>query len=1236
MVEESMRMADCFTGLYPVSKTLRFELRPVGKTQEYIEKHGILDDDFQRAEDYKAVKKIIDRYHKYFIDEALKETRLNGLEEYYRLYRRSKRSDHENKQFETMQSSLRKQVAVQFTSHKLYKTLFSKELMKDVLIEYTQGNPEEQKLVKKFGDFTSYFTGFHQNRQNMYSNEAKSTAISYRLIHQNLPKFIDNMSVFSVLQKTSIIDFLPELTENLKAKANIDSIEKYFDVEGYNEVLTQRGIDIYNMILGGYSIDENTKIKGLNEYINLYNQNQKEKIPNFKPLFKQILSDREKGSFTSEQFNTDTEVVDAVQKFYVSLQQNIFENENNPNVGKLLQELPRYNLDRIYLKNDTSLMMISKVLFDGNWALISNAVHFDYDGKSSVKNQKTSKYAESREKSLSKVKDYTIGELNAIVEAFTGNICHIEDYFEKKISAILDAIHENYETCKCLHMEEPFKAKSLGKDEKAVSELKDLLDSIKELQWLLKPLLIGQEESDKDEMFYTELLRIWEEIDMVTPLYNKVRNYVTKKPYSLEKVKLNFYKSTLLDGWDKNKEKDNLGIILKKEDLYYLGIMNRNYNKIIDDAPEGNADEEYQKMEYKLLPLPNQMLPKVFFSKKRIDEFTPGSSLQEHYKKGTHKKGENFNLSQCHELIDFFKQSINKHEDWSKFDFHFSDTESYEDISGFYREVEHQGYKIAFRSIDQKYIDNLVDSGKLYLFQIYNKDFSPYSKGTPNLHTLYWKMLFAPENLQNVVYKLNGQAEIFYRKASIRPEDVVIHEADKPILNRDPLEGKAKSVFPYDLIKDRRFVCDKYQFHVPITMNFQAEGENRLNQKVRRVIHDAENLHVIGIDRGERNLLYLSLIDMQGKIVEQMSLNSILSYDSSHQKHERNYHQLLKAREDENKKVRQSWRTINSIKELKEGYLSQVIHVITDWMISYNAIVVLEDLNFGFKRSRQKFERQVYQKFEKMLIDKLNFLVDKKKEPQENGGLLHAYQLTERFESFQKLGKQSGFLFYIPAWNTSKLDPTTGFVNLFDTRYESVEKSKNFIEKFDSISYNADRNYFEFAFDYSKFTYKAEGSRQNWTAYTQGERIETYRNPDRNNEWDTRTVDLTKEMIALLNQYHIKITESNMRDAMAVIDKADFHKRFMHLFSLLMQMRNSDAKEDKLISPILNEHGEFYMTGSDEQKPLDADANGAYNIARKGLWLVEQIKNTDIEQLDKVKLAISNKEWLKYAQEHTL
>lgn len=70
-------------------------------------------------------------------------------------------------------------------------------------------------------------------------------------------------------------------------------------------------------------------------------------------------------------------------------------------------------------------------------------------------------------------------------------------------------------------------------------------------------------------------------------------------------------------------------------------------------------------------------------------------------------------------------------------------------------------------------------------------------------------------------------------------------------------------------------------------------------------------------------------------------------------------------------------------------------------MVKYHAIVVLEDLNMGFMRGRQKVEKQVYQKFEKMLIDKLNYLVDKRANPSDYGGLLNAYQLTSKFESFQ-------------------------------------------------------------------------------------------------------------------------------------------------------------------------------------------------------------------------------------------
>ena len=72
------------------------------------------------------------------------------------------------------------------------------------------------------------------------------------------------------------------------------------------------------------------------------------------------------------------------------------------------------------------------------------------------------------------------------------------------------------------------------------------------------------------------------------------------------------------------------------------------------------------------------------------------------------------------------------------------------------------------------------------------------------------------------------------------------------------------------------------------------------------------------------------------------------------------------------------------------------------------------------------------------MIDKLNYLVFKTKDANQVGGLYKALQLTNKFTSFKELGKQSGFLFYVPAWNTSKIDPVTGFVNLFQLKYENI------------------------------------------------------------------------------------------------------------------------------------------------------------------------------------------------------
>ena len=947
-----------------------------------------------------------------------------------------------------------------------------------------------------------------------------------------------------------------------------------------------------------------------------------------------LLSERESISYIPQKIESDMEVFDSIDEMYDILRREILECEDQMTITDLFKDLSAYDKDRVYISNDDNINKISQKVFE-DWSVIKNAISEEYDKENPIGRMNPERYKKKKTSALKKVPRYAVGHLNRILK-ITADMPGIEAYFEKAIPECVAQISSAYQKYININRNKYENGKSLKNSDHDNYVIKVFLDSIKTLQKTIKPLVGGASGADKDEIFYGELSRIWEALEPSSLLYNKVRNYVTQKPYSTQKVKLNFGKPTLLNGWAKNNERTNLGIILLKEDKYFLGIMNRNDTACIERAPEAKTGNVYKKMNYEQIPEPYKMLPKVFFSKLRSEEFNPDPELIRKHKEGTHKNGAAFNLEDCHNLIDFYKRSIEKHEDWSKYNFHFSKTNKYKEINDFYNEVSQQGYKLTFTDIDACYIDQLVEDGALYLFQIYCKDFSPCSKGTPNLHTLYWKAIFSEENLKNVVYKLQGGGEIFFRKASIRQEDVITHPKNVEILNKDPGNNKKKSVFEYDLVKDKRYTCDKFLFHVPIQMNFKASGENDITLQVNKNIHNCENIHVIGIDRGERNLLYVSVIDQAGNIVEQMSLNEILTYDSNHNPHRRNYQEKLDAREKENVAARKNWTTINSIKKLKEGYLSQVVNVICDLVIKYNAIIVLEDLNFGFKRSRVKFEKQVYQKLEKALIDKLNYYADKKKDPFLNGGLMKAYQLTEPFQSFKKLDKQTGIIFYVPAWNTSKTDPTTGFVNLLKTKYESVEKTKEFISRINDIRYDKEREAFAFDIDYNHFTYKAEGTRTTWTLYTNGERIDRFRNPCKNNQWDTRHVDLTKEFSALLSEYGISFDSGQLKQNILCVKAADFFKRLMKIITLMVQMRNTDPDKgiDKIVSPVMNENGKFFTTGDAQNLPLDADANGAYNIAKKGLWIIEKIRNTPDSEIKNVNPIMTNKEWMLFAQEN--
>ena len=334
---------------------------------------------------------------------------------------------------------------------------------------------------------------------------------------------------------------------------------------------------------------------------------------------------------------------------------------------------------------------------------------------------------------------------------------------------------------------------------------------------------------------------------------------------------------------------------------------------------------------------------------------------------------------------------------------------------------------------------------------------------------------------------------------------------------------------------------------------------------------------------------------------------------------EHSYRENLDILEKERQEARKAWKTIHNIKELKSGYLSQVVHQISKLAVEHNAIIVLEDLNFGFKRGRFKVEKQVYQKFEKMLIDKLNYMLFKERVPANPGGILRAYQLTSKFKSSKELGKQTGLLYYVDANYTSKICPKTGFVNLLYPKYTNVNSAKEFFEKFESIRYNKKENYFEFIFKYANFTKhdkKSDYDDKEWTVCSFGTRFVTKHN-ESTKIYETIELNPTDELRKLFVENDILFEEGeNIKRKICSKEDKTFFDRLLSFLKVTLQLRNTNTKnnDDFILSCVKDEFCAFFDSRKAKNgEPENADANGAYHIGLKGLLTIKKIKNGDAE-----------------------
>jgi len=1428
MEKRNTSIFDNFTRKYSLSKTLRFELKPVGETEKHIQLSDeknilkkLLDDDKKRANEYEIIKTLIDEYHKEFINETLPNCKidLSSLERHEKLFLKSYRSssDEEKKEFKEIKKKLREKIAKVFSDNKKFSLLDKESLIKEktdtetgeitgnIIPKWYERNKESvlknlkkqyvqkiddekiKEVIERFSRFFTYLKPFCENRKkNIYTYEAISTSIANRCIEINLPKFLNNKNEYKKIKNS-----LGKRLETIERELKINSIDSCFELANFNNSLTQSGIDQYNKTISGVKVSGKLQFKGLNQHIKEYNDQQSDKnkkLPKLKKLYNQILGDRDSGSFRYEPFESDKKAVEEVKQFYKkTLLENSEIDENKTlnilkDIKELLSYLKNYKLDKIHVKAGNSLTLMSTKIFnnpkiENAWSIINHALIEYYNEeknqdspKSVLKNaekeifeitgkRKNSKnknarnelkkqidklkrkkekyeaYVSDMEKWLNDQEYFSIANLEAALneynektndEIIKGKITAntICDYFagfgnekkseKEKETNLLERIEDAYKASSDVFSKEmndqtlltrPILKDDEEEDENDKSEtarIKRLLDCIKALLHFIKPLHTADVPIDPYPAFYNTFNDFHDQLSGIVPLYNKTRNRLTKKPYILDKIRLNFDKGTLLGGWvESNGSTQYSGYLFRKinssywnfsgktEYDYFLGISKDTQLFSCDwsmkDENNKNNDE-YQRLNYyQLNPQTENSSLKKFLIEFAASNKVLSKKIENHFKEKIN------NANTClktfsNELQNHFEILVDKNQ------FNLKDYEIVKDnpkeklyadkIYTTFRELFNDIRKKEFRyySLNKNEFDNALlgkkekkgvvsKSHPLHLFKITNKDLSyaeTYAaekrnkknkpRGVENLHTIYFRQLMNGE--QNVIDI--GTGMVFWRDASDAIKKAPTHKAKVKIKSKNPLRQK-ESEFEYDLIKDKRFTEGKYFLHLSTVINYQQDAppkqkyiygwNEELNLKVIKWLEsEKEEIKIIGIDRGERHLLYVSVINQNGKIEKQFSLNEISSMFKTKNGEElfsTPYHTLLKWKGDKRTKARKSWGIIENIKELKEGYLSQVIYEISKKVVqdgNVKAIIALEALNPGFKRGRQKVEHSLYQKFEKMLINKLNYLVFKDKQPEEKGGALNGWQLTGIYDTKSLEGlKQSGIVFYVPAAYTSTIDYATGFVNFFHhLPYGNISKSQKFFKDFERIEFR--NNMFEFEFDYSKFPDNAKKAvgQMKWTIFTTPEKRYRWNKfksgTDGHGGYDE--YDVTTELKILLSENGIANFKNLQRDIIKQ-NSVDFFNMLLKLFSVTLQLRHNnglkeDKEEDHIVSPVIKNGKNFKTLKENKIEPDNADANGAYHIAKKGWLILKRIKgDKEVKKINKkgsIDLSISNKEWLEFMQ----
>ena len=1314
-----------FTGLFSLSKTLRFELEPFGKTQETFEQWlkemnstneegNLFAKDKKIKDAYLVIKPIMDSLHEQFIELSLtsEESRKIDFSQYFEA--------HQKKDAEKFETELRGkigetyQVAGKHFSKKIseaigkdFKTKKPFECLSDAkMLKYLSKNVkniaeengvDEEILknhIKQFEGFWGYLTGYNQNRENYYEFEKEaSTAVATRIVHENLPTFCDNILRFEKRKEEylNIYQYLKNNDRETKIKnstgeeVETEAIsENIFKIGHFNECLAQSQIEEYNRIVGNY-----------NSLINLYNQARRgekefKKIDEFETLYKQIGCGKRKSMF--ETLNDEKDLKNLFQKAK-DASEKMFNNNSDdkgeistiPAFIKFLQECD--NWQGIYMSS-AAVNKISNLYF-ANWHSVKDKLK---DNKASA----CITYDKNREEPI-KLRDAV--ELSGLFDVLDTE--QSEHFFKQSLfnddetneyRGVLDkgvTPSRNLINLMCFDIGRNIKAflensdsivalekyrdedNQAGEEDQTIKQIKEWFDAATDAMRIVRYFAVRKSkmkgnlpnvtmEQALSNLLYTDDAQWFK-------WYDLVRNYLTKKPQDdakENKLKLNFGTSSLLGGWSDGQEMNKAATLLKYENEIYLCILKT--KNVFDTSKEDNPIYKTDQSNASRLVLRNlkfqTLAGKGFLGENGISYGDMG-------------KSDPAKAIQCLQKI-IKERYVNKYPLLEKFL-----RNTYTDKTKFDAEINEtlkECYVCEFKPINWNVVTEKQNNAELFLFKICCKDYKPEAIGKRDLQTMYWEEVLS----NGSKHQLCAGAEIFMREP-VAKESPIRHRIGSKLVNRKDKDGNTipdriyREIYSYangktknisaeankyiekavikdvkhEIVKDNRFYGEKpkYMFHCPIKLYYEAKTPKyafpEVNEKITGSLRKSDNLHFIGIDRGEKHLVYSCTIDKDAKIIKCNHHDNINGTD---------YVQKLEGVADERIIAKKNWQAQNRIKDLKSGYISHVVHQLVEETIkdgdsiNPHAYIVLEDLNTEMKRGRQKIEKQVYQNLELSLAKKFNFVVDKNAKPGEPGSVSKALQLTPPVSNYQDIEgkKQFGVMLYTRANYTSITDPATGWRKTIYIKNGKEEDIKNkILEKFSDFGFDGKDYYFE---------YTEANARYTWRLYSgkNGEPLPRFQNKKQiqqdKNIWVPEQINVVAILDKLFANFDKSKSFKEQINQGIELNKIEGRSEtawqsLRYALDLIQQIRNSGLKKEDdnfLYSPVRNENDEHFDTRNHQNNGdlsgiVDADANGAFNIARKGLimnahieeWFRQGKPNKKGEKTSDLDLFISDREW---------